>query len=83
MLHRNEGTDCRAILKLAIGLHNPRGHSRTYIDTGTQVLAKYQGIVWKRDPLILELNPVPKAKFTERANVGSLTQDHCLGDMPI
>ena len=82
-LRLRERTDCGTILNLAIGLHNARGHSRTYIDTGTQVLAKYQGVVWKGDPMIPELNPVPKAEFAEWANVSGLTIDNCLGDTPI
>ncbi len=55
-----EGTDHGMVLYLAIGLHNKRGHSWTYIDTGTQVFAKYHGVVWEGDPVIPELNPIPK-----------------------
>jgi hypothetical protein len=61
-LHLHEGTNRGAVLNLTIGLHYARGHSRTYIDAGTQILAKYQGIVWKGDPMIPELNPVPNAE---------------------
>jgi hypothetical protein len=71
------------VFQFAIGLHYARGHSSSYSDTGTQVLAKYQGIVWKGDPLLLELNSIPTAKFAKRAKVGGLARDHCLGDAPI
>jgi hypothetical protein len=82
-LRLREGADRRTILNLAIGLHDSRGHRWTYIDAGTQVLAKYQGVVWKGDPMIPELNPVPKAEFAEWANVSGLARDNRLRDPPI
>ena len=67
------------VLIFAIGLHNMLHHHRPHINTGTKVLAKQHLIIKKSNTSVPELNLVPKAKFTELANVCSLAQDDCFG----
>ena len=71
------------VFDLPVCLHDALGHSWTHINTGTQVLAKYKCITRKRDAVVSKFNPIPKAKFTERANVCSFPRDNSLGDPAI
>ena len=83
MLLRSKLVDHGSVFILTIGLHNMLHHHRPHMNTGTKVLAKYQMVIRKSNTFVPELHPVPKSKFTERANVFSLAQDNHLGDAAI
>ena len=65
-------------VKTDLGLKSDRIGVRIRLD-GTKLrgrpaslVAKYEGVTRKSDTMVTKFNPIPKAEFTERANVCSL-----------